>query len=275
VESAAALMQRITFRVKKRDSFFFLMVDGADPGCTCFMSSRLMLRNVNFLDDQEECSFCVESKQLLIALENPCSLRSNLTVEGYLNDATVHIRVNDPDESSFEDESILSTFVEDEKTQTLKPFDFNMILEMDMSKLRNILKAARKYSAEVMTIKVYLKSTTVKDVSVVIFSVVGDSTKRQVFCNETSRDEDGSLSIKASAEVFQGDSLLSEKDMGSPAFEGVFPIDKFEAFVKHLQIRTIEAKIREGMPIMLNHKIAGGGEKSYIRFLIAPKNVDD
>lgn len=275
VESSAAVMQRVIFKVKKIGASYFLMVDGNDPGFTCCISARLQLHRVEFADphaDISEFTFCVDSKQILYSIDNPSCSHGSLVMEGHTSDATIHLRMRDPDQLSHEDFSRLSTFVDgDTQSPTVDNITFNMILEIDLTKLKEMVKKARKAHAEHLRISVFTKRNGSKEQSLVIFSVKGDSEHQQKFCNEMTRDEDGSVIVRA---VVDGNEELFDTQ-DSAVFEGIFPIEKIDAFVKNLQVRMLVAKVENNMPLMLTHNLAPEGDDSHVRFLVAPKTEDD
>lgn len=276
VESAAAVMQRVIFKVKRlQGGRYVLIVNGADMGFTCCVSARLQLDKVHFASpdcETSEFTFCVECKQMLYSIDNPSCSHGTLIMEGHTNKAQIRLKMLDPDMHSHEEESDLNTFVDGE-FEPLRDLDFSMMLEMDLTKLREMVKKARKAHAELMRIQVFTKKSGAKEVSLVVFSVRGDTTHTQRFCHETTKSEDGSLIVRAAPD---GKETLFDFDDDEPTFDGTFPIEKIDAFVKNLPVRMLVAKIHNNMPLMLTHKLGPAeGDESYVRFLVAPKNDDD
>ena len=48
-------------------------------------------------------------------------------------------------------------------------------------------------------------------------------------------------------------------------------ITHIEAFIKGLSVRMICARVKQGMPMLLEHALGHDCENSHVRFLIAPK----
>jgi hypothetical protein len=278
VESTAAVMTRVIFKVQKVDGVYFLMVDGADVGFMCCVSARLQIDNVTFVNSECETSeftFCVDCKQLLYSIEGPSCSRASLQIEGHTSDATIHLVMLDPEQQNIEDRSTLSTFINGETPQSLFPLKFKMILEVDLTKLRDIIKKARKAHAEFLRIRIFTITKGVKQHSCVLFTVVGDTTHDQKFCNEMTQHEDGSFIVRAAVDGPFTDVL----EVGDEsAFDGTYPIDKIDAFVKNMHVRMLTAKVDTTMPLMLTYDLGTGesnGDSSYIRFLVAPKTDDE
>jgi hypothetical protein len=277
VESAAAVMSRVIFKVQKIGEFYFLTVDGADVGYTCCVSARLQLDNVSFSTpgtETSEFTFCVDCKQMLYSIDNPSCSHGCLRMEGHTSNATIHLILSDPDQRNSEDCSELSTFVDGEPAQSLCSLNFSMHLEIDLTKLRDIVKKARKAHAEHLNIRIFTKTRGSKELSLVIFSIKGESKHEQKFCNEVKTDEDGSRVVRAAADRLNEEVFDTEEDKS--VFEGTFPIEKIDAFVKNIPVRMIVAKVDNGMPLMLTHKLgAGEDEGSRVYFLVAPRNEDE
>ena len=170
VETVSAVMTRVMFKVKKRaGGLYFLCVDGSDSGHTCCISARLQLENVtwNASDSSDEFSFCVECKHVLTAVD-PSSSGGTLTIQGNSHNATVTFRLQDPEQPCHEDVSELSTFVDGEAEFKLTPMDFQTILEIDLSKMREIIKKARKSHAEILRVRIFVQDQGSKKLSMVM-----------------------------------------------------------------------------------------------------------
>lgn len=278
LDAVQAITQRVFFRVVKapEGSSYVLMFDGADVGMTCCVSARLHIDNVVINHASEEFDFCADCKQLKIALNNPSCSHGSFVIE-YHSDATIHCRMQDPEQLSHEDSSVLDTYVDVKTPIELDDMDFEIKIEIDLSKLREMIKKARDSHSEHMRIRIFLRNEGSRQFSLVIFSVKGDAYHCQKFSHETSRDEDGSLRVRA---VADGDVDLFEEESRVPKYEALFPVDKMEAFVKILPCRMIVATATQGMPLMMTHTLGGGiasanNNPSTVRFLIAPINEND
>lgn len=278
VEAVSNVMTRVTFKIKKKgDNLFFLHVDGADVGLTCCVSARLQLDHVEWhVDENEgdnvEFDFCVECKHVLTAIA-PSSTGGSLKLQGCSQNATVTVTLQDPEQASHQDVSELSTFVDSDTNFSLSPLKFDTLLEMDLSKLREIIKKGRQCHAEILRISVFVNDKGSKKYSLVIFTVKGDNQKhRQKFCHEISHHEDGSMIVRAAAD---GETDMFDTLMATPLFDHGFPLDKLESFIKNLPTRMMLAKIKSGLPIMLSHNLKGVNDQTqHIRFLVASTNED-
>ena len=280
LDAVGAVTQRVIFRVSKNETLntFQLMFDGADVGMTCCVSARLRIDNVVFdvPNDDNEFTFCIDCKQLHIALDNPSCAHGSLMLQ-YRSDSTIHCRMQDPEQLSHADCSELNTFVDGSEPIKLNDLEFDMRLEIDLSKLREMVKKATKCHSEHIRIQIFFRNVGNRQFSLVIFSVRGDAYHCQKFSHETSRDDDGSLRVRA---VADGETDMVEDD-STPEYEALFPVEKINSFIKILPCRMITATIKQGMPLMMTYRLSGGGsssaeaDDSQVRFLIASINEND
>lgn len=274
VESVAAVMSRVTFKVQKVNEFFYLAVDGADMGYTCCVSARLKLESVTYAQgytENEEFTFCVDCKQLLYSIDNSMATHAQLCLEGHLEDASVHIVMHDPDSRNTLARATLKTFVDREEQESLCALDYTTHLEIDLAKLRDMVKTARKAHAEHLNIKIFRKTQGSREISVVTFFVDGETSHEQGFCNEILKQDDGSILVRATSDC-AGHEYMDLDDIPI-IFNGTFPIEKIDAFVKNIHVRMIDARVQNGMPLMLTHQLGSGDDDtSHVRFLVGPRN---
>lgn len=271
VKCINSVLTQVTIKVgKSGDGRHFLTVDGADQGYTCCVSARLQLDQVTMPEDEEEFSFCVECKHLLIALDSSTAGHGSLILEGHGN--LVRIKMFDPDQHSFEDSSEINTVIEQhEGNGTLNTMNFDMMVEIEISKFREFIRKVSKTHCELLRLQIYMKEMSGKQQSLVIFSAHGDCTHHQKFRHTVTKDADGSVVVRAVADSTDD---LFEVGSAQEIFNHAFPVDKIDSFLKPLTCRMLLAKVHKGMPLMLNHTF-GNSEDSWIRFLVAPRNEDD
>lgn len=281
LDAVSAVTQRVIFRVMKNEESgnYQLKFDGADVGMTCCVSARLQIDNVvlHVPQDDDQFVFCVDCKQMHLALDNPSCSHGSLLLQ-YFTDGTIHCRMQDPEQPSHADCSKLNTFVDGSEPIKLNDLEFDMKLEIDLSKLREMVKKATKCHSEHLRIQIFLrKGNGPNQQSLVVFSVKGDAYFCQQFCHETSRDDDGSLRVRA---VADGETNIIE-DAVDPEYEAVFPVEKMNAFIRVLPCRMIVATIKQGMPLMMTYRLGGGiassaaTDESSVKFLIASINESD
>ena len=286
VEAIAAVMQRVTFRVSKPAGMdtYMLLFDGHDIGYSCALSARIDIDHITFASESvDEFKFCLECKQLMVSIDNPTCSRGKLRIEGY-DDATVRLVMQDPEQRSHRDTSDLSTYVDDiEDPEELDDIHFEFTIETDLTKLKEMIKKARKSHAERIQIQIFLNEETPVHRSIVTFTVKGEGYARhsQTFCHEAQRSEDGSLTVRAFA-----DGEFDDEDAvgAEPVFDAVFPVDKIDGFVKILPVRMIRVQVANAKPLVMTHELGGGimsgapgskdRGKSYIQMLVAPLNDD-
>lgn len=275
VDSVANVVHRATFKITQanKQSPFFLKVDTADAGYTSCISVRYQLDQVILSGPDEEIKFCVDCRFLAPCLSN-IRPEHTLTLEGHEDQGnpTVVLRTRDPDGPSHETNTELNTFVDTDEVHMF-PMDHNIMLEIDLLMFRNFLKQAQSAKAEHVVIRIYVKESAGKSISYTSFSVQGENFKHEAsFCHEVTRDDDGSMVVRAATD--SAHALFDHCEL-DPIYEGIFPVEKVAGFIKTLQCRMLVAKVKQGMPIMFTHCIGGTTDDvSHIRFLLAAINPD-
>lgn len=276
MEAVSAVVQRVSCRIiPSPDGGCQLAFDCRDPGFTCFLTARLRVETCS--NCSTVISFCVECKHLLTAIESPSCSHGCVIIEG--NGDKINVRVHDPDRQSHAEYCTLNTFVDEHTPEEMDEMEFDTKIELDIAKLREMLKKAKKTHAEHLRIRVNLLTNGTSQRSLVRFSVHGDAYYSQLFFHDAQQDEGGSLRVRA---VNDGQNEVYEDlyDDENNVYDATFPIDKIDAFTKILPCKVIEASVTRGIPLMMTHNFNGGvvnvpDEGSTIRFLIAPVHVDD
>jgi len=220
VEAVQAVMTRVTFKVCQKDGVYTLAVDGADVAYACCVSARLLLDNVQIVstDSAEEFSFCVDCKHVIHAISDNSCAAAAVEIKGYSLDATVRITMKDPDRKSYSKTVVLSTYVDGESPTNLMSLDYKFSIEVDLVKLREMLKSVKEASAECLRIRIFIKKLGGRDRSAVEFSTNGTLYSVQKFCHDVVHSEDGAMKVRAAADgddedidlfEFVIDSLLS------------------------------------------------------------------
>ena len=281
-ESLYAVMNRVTFRAKRIGDHFYLKAEGADPGQTCFVNARLKIDKVEFRSraiERDYFEFRVDCKQFLYSIRDSTCSQGTLTIQDRPIDAKIVIKIHDPDMPSHTSCSMLNTFVEPEQTDSLNPLNFKLIVEIGMKYLKEILKKAKDADAETMELNVRVKPHGSKYRSITTFTVKGETQHVQEDCADASKAEDGSMIVRANgdgeANEEDDDDSMDEHDCDI-SIRHTYPIQKIHAFVKNMHQTIVVAKMEQGMPLMLEHGIAGSiNGESYVQFFVAPVNDDD
>ena len=274
VEAVQNVVTRVTFKITRQDSEspYFLKIDTADVAYVSCISVRYQLDKVINNGSDNEIKFCVDCKHIAPCLAN-IRQEHTLTLEGHEDQASpkVVIRTCDPDHPSHETTTELDTFVDSDNVQ-LFPMDHDIMLEIDLIMFRGLLKQAQVAKADQIVIRIYIKEMAGQTISFTHFSVQGEFKHSSSFCHEVSKDEDGSMIVRAATDSMHN---LFDTDDIEPIYEGIFPVEKVSGFMKPLQCRMLVAKVKQNMPIMFSHCIGGSTDDvSHIRFLIAPVNPE-
>ena len=205
VDAVNNVVSRVTFKISKAEdsSSYFLKVDTADVAFVSCISVRYHLDNVVHHGSGDEIKFCVDCKHIAPCLAN---IRPDhtLILEGHEDQANpkVVIRTCDPEHPSHETCTELDTFVDSDNVQ-LFPMDFKMMLEIDLVMFRALLKQAQVAKAEQIVIRIYVKEAPGQTISFTHFSVQGEFKHSSSFCHEVTKDQDGSMVVRAATDGMQ------------------------------------------------------------------------
>ena len=280
VETTATVTTRACFRVAKAsDGRYYLMVDARDMNETTVISARLLLENPTVRDD---VSFCVNCKIIgRILGDSPSCQHLALTMEGYTSKAKVVLRMDDPDQKSHKKVFDLPTYVDIDDDRVLQSLQFEYMIEFDINKLKEMVKLARSAHTDYLRVRIFVTGRAEKRVSIVDLSIQGaDVTGGEQFCHEVTRDEDGSHTVVRAAA--DGEAQLFDMESATPDFDGSFPVEKIDLFLKSVRISTIlVAKVGnddhgQALPIVFEYKLRGASDNgSHIRYLVAAVNDPD
>jgi len=275
IDAVTAVMQRVPIKVVRHAETggFVIMVDGADIGMTCCVSARLHIEaeRVTLDPGEREFTFCVDCKHVQTALDSTSCAHGTLVLSGHGD--RVHVCVRNPDAPSQDETSELKTFVDSERTTEIRPLEFATRLDVDVVALKEVIKKARKWHAEMMKIRISLRQQGARHLSMVAISISGDADHEQRFYHETTRDDDGSLVVRAASDG--GDARAGCGDDLEPHFEGTFLVDRIDSFVRIVPQRMVSCNVMRGMPLMLTYPIGGDEGASHIRYLVAPVNDEE
>ena len=277
IETVFAVVKRIVFKVQLKNGKYVLAVDGSDIGYICCVSSRLELDNVVVNKDAcdvDEFSFCVEGKHLLTALSDTSLSGGSLRLEGHSHNATILLRVFDPDCPNHYETSQLSTIVNDDSSIEIKNMKFEAIVEIDVTRLKGMLKKARESDCEKIRIAfVCFRIDPTKMRSKVTFSVKGcNNIHEQAYVHDVHHDDDGSMIVRAAGDGLHDIDELDEHDDKEKTYEfnAMYPTSSIENFLKKLPTRMLKAQVGSNVPMMLEHELRGSGDgDSHIRLLVA------
>jgi hypothetical protein len=275
-EAMGAVLQRVTVRIVPVQSppGYVLMADGADLGMTCCASARLHIELERVrLKSAESIEFCVDCKHVTTALDSGFCVHGGVLIEGH-GDRVV-VRVRSAEGQTQDETSWLKTFVDNESTPEFTSIEehLGLRIEIDIGRFRELIKKARKWHAELVRVRIQMHKEGANHTSLVRFSFEGDADYEQGFLNQVTRDEDGSLRVRAVGDSCdEHDAARRLCERATVHFDAAFNVDRIESFLKNLPTRMLLADVGQGMPMMLKHDIGGGSGESCIRFLIAPVN---
>ena len=233
---------------------------------------RLLLDDASFSSLTDTgCEFCVDCGQMLVAIDNPSCAHGSVKVQGNDDSNTVKITIHDPDSPSHEDTTTMATYMDSEDRIEVE-LDFEYVIEIDLVKLKELIRKARKSHAEHMRISIWLKKTGTATRSLIVYSCEGDhnTTHEQRFCADVVYDPGGAKRTRA---MTDGTGTMFDVEGIEPDFSNKYAIGKIEGFLKTVPMRVIVAKVRSDRSILFEHPLNGttsSDQASYAKFMLAP-----
>jgi len=279
LDAIGAVVSRVNFRISRIPDCdrYQLMFDGTDQSKTCCVSARLQIDSIKLHGISEsELYLCVDCKQLQILLDTPTCAHAVLSMQ-YCDDSKVYCALKDMEQSSTTEDAEFNTYVDEQIPIEINDIEFDLKAELDVSKLREMIKKAKKIHAEHIRFTISLIQDGLKQISLITFQVKGDAVYTQTFAHETARDDSGSLCVRAAS---GGECEMPDVDQ-IPEYDAQFPVDKIDAFVRILPCRIVTTRVKPAMPLMMMYELGGGiassssGMHSTLKFLIAPINDVD
>lgn len=282
VDACAAVMKRMTFRITRQDGRDYLCVDGHDPVCSCFISAVIETepRNEECAAaplDAEELTFCLNVKDMQIAIDSPTNSHGVVTLQRTANH--VRVKMSHPEMPVHEMSSVLN-LVEEEEQSTLDSIEFAFKLEFELGRFKDFLRRAGKTDSERFAITVYMEGgDSPHRKSVVTWSSEGTMYQEDMFFYSVKQEEDGSMVVRAAADGTDGNASITSRDLTDKyevVYSHSFSLKTIESFTKTLKQRNLNAMLAKDTPIMFAYNLGGVTDESqYVRFLVSPLNEDD
>lgn len=280
VQSIVGVMARAEFqlkKLKKEDGTenMYLCVDITDLSRVCCVSGRLCVDEYSNIP--EELSFVLDLKEMLTALK---CMQPRYTVEigGKIKGTQVDIRGFDPTDKARDTTCTLGTRIAEETNFKPPIFSYRMQVEIDINMLKNNLNNGKAINSEL--IKVQVLSETDKDQitkCATVFTCEGTSTIKDTMRCITEQDpSDGSIRVKAASDVDNYENI--DLDKLKMIYEGTFSSSNLHNFVNALPgppKSKLIANIKKKFPLCLTYLIGDEVNSSFIKLLLAPRNIDD
>tara|TARA_B100000214_G_C23972990_1_gene631166 strand:+ start:2910 stop:3857 length:948 start_codon:yes stop_codon:yes gene_type:complete len=280
VSSVVGIMSRAEFQLKKlkkedHTDSYYLCVDITDMSRVCCVSARLAVdESFNIPDD---LSFVLDLKELLTALK---CMQPRYTVEigGKIGGHKIEIRGFDVNDRARDTTIILGTRIAEETNFKPPIFEYKMQVEIDLNMLKGNMNNGKAINAELLKFQVKKKTDEQGETKcVTIFTCEGNSTiKDTMRCITETDPTDGSIRVKENIDIANYDSI-EEEDLDT-IYEGTFSSTNLHNFVNALPgppKSKLIANIKKSMPLCLTYLIGDEVNASYIKLLLAPRNVDD
>ena len=280
-----SVMEKITFRLQKVDEKYVLCADGQDGATQSLVKSRMEIATIKIPEEGfaiEDFSFCVKTKYLGIALEGSSHSSSCVTISGNENshDAEIHLQLHDFEADAHIEKDDLPTFVDESEPFQLMDLHFDMVIEIDASKLKDLMKKANKFEIELISITIRMENSVRKRSKIEFSGKSEHGAFRTSFHQETGHDVDGSLIIRAISDKGSGESSSLSRGVLSSnyavKYKETFSIARLQYFIKCVPTRSIRAHIGKGLPIMFQHYFTGeSNEHNRLQYIVAARTYED
>jgi hypothetical protein len=275
VDVVCNILTRVNFRVaydEKRESFF-LCIDSIDPQHVCMIQARLMCEKTEYIDmNKKDIDFCVDSNIFNLILKSIPSHYS-LDLEKLEGSADLKLNAYETLSNSHSTEYILPTLVDDSETMQLTDMNYNYTIEIDLGMLRQIVKMSMQLRAQQLIFVVKEPPTKTNGVLRTTFTITsqGDATQSHHFHSSTvaENDKDETYVIRAATDATAPDEVVNTNTVYKDAFSAQY----LNFFLKSMERQIITMKLSQDKPLIVHYPL--GADKSYICFVLAPKQVEE
>jgi hypothetical protein len=273
----------IVITVGRKGTLDVLRVNAISPCRGSYVSARLVIsEGINFgeettpRDDYDNFDFCVDGKMMISALDNPTMCHCRGELSSFID--FLHLKLGDSENLASWDDSKIPLFHDYNPCPTVGDLEFRIKMSVEMAKLKECLRRAKKMDCEFIRIQVWLETLGAHEVSRVTFTVESDTKGyyAPTMVNPTTKDAQGNMTVvHAISDASTTDPHLYdtvEDSDGTAVIDNKFSVDKLRDYVSTLPgNRTIDAYMKQDAPLMLQHLISGscGDEEEYVRFLLA------
>ena len=273
VATASVAASRIVFKFTRVGADYMLSADCNDLAESCYVSSRLLVPGACMEGGEAgEFSFCVECKHVLLALDDKRNNHLGITLETYPSiSAKLHILVK---ADSYLERYLLETFVDQLEPPALQDLNFTTALEVDLERLKEFIRKARHVQAEKLRIAIrWDDAGGTRTRTQTLFECDGAMCLQMCIDNDMITNDDGSCVVVAVPDV---DNPAPPSETATPKYDHKFPVDKIEAFLKHVPGRKLLCKIEENMPLIMTIPLGPTDDTvSNVRYLVGCSNNDD
>lgn len=279
VSSVVGIMSRAEFQLKKLrkedgTEHFYLCIDITDMSRVCCVSARLAVDE--HCNVPENLSFVLDLKEMLTALK---CMQPRYTVEigGKIGGHKIDIRGFDVNDRARDTTITMGTRIAEETNFKPPIFEYKIQVEIDLNMLKANLNNGKAISSELLKFQVKSEEKDGKKKCITIFTCEGNSTIKDTMRCVTEKDtSDGSIRVKECLDIASYDDI--DEDSLDTVYEGTFSSTNLHNFVNALPgppKSKLIANIKKKMPLCLTYLIGDEVNSSYIKLLLAPRNVDE
>jgi len=279
VSSVVGIMSRAEFQLKnlkKEDNteHIYLCIDITDMSRVCCVSARLAVDE--HCNIPEDLSFVLDLKEMLTALK---CMQPRYTVEigGKIGGHKIDIRGFDVSDRARDTTITMGTRIAEETNFKPPIFEYKIQVEIDLNMLKANLNNGKAINSELLKFQVKTEEKNEQKKCITIFTCEGNSTIQDTMRCITEKDpSDGSIRVKECLDISSYEDL--DEDGLETVYEGTFSSANLHHFVNALPgppKSKLIANIKKKMPLCLTYLIGDEVNCSYIKLLLAPRNVDE
>ena len=274
VDVVCNILTRVNFRInfdEKRD-ILYLCIDSIDPQHVCMIQARLMCEKTENLCNQREADFCIDSNILNLILK---SIPSHYSLDISKHDDSADLKINAYEtlSNSHHTEFVLPTLVDDSETMQLTDMNYNYTIEIDLGMLRQIVKMSMQLRAQQLEFVVKEPQSRAAGVLRTTFTIAshGDATQSHNFHSSTVTENEGDdgYVIRAATDSTTSNPIENTNTVYRDAFSAQY----LNFFLKSMERQIITMKLSQDKPLIVHYPL--GADKSYICFVLAPKQADE
>ena len=277
------------FHIVSGPKFSGIRIDSVDPSMVCMVKAKFAC-NVQVHTEAKHHEFCVRMKTLNTLLKH-VSAQHVLDIIKYPDSPHVLLRAYDRKDRSSSIEFVLKTICEECEDQGLCDIQSKYTVEIDLANFKSICKMCKDIKASRITLSIAVPkeedeqggeedgegegggATSSARTSYFTIGSDGDeATVNYTFQSNTENDASDSSGavIHATNRPIQH---RPDPECLRQVYHESYSTEYLNLFMKSMEKQTIYMTIAPESPLILHYTL--GAAKSYIRFVLAPKDKDE
>lgn len=272
------IVSHVTFHIRKDDTFTGLRMEAINNSRVCAVKIAYECQLEVDVEEEDNQCFCVDTamfKKLLTGAH----ASSVVDLVKYVGDDW--LTINNSDGHSCVKSQIQLVESETNLNDTdVRDIQFNHVVEMPSEELKAVCNMIHNIDASFVEFRVRQPFLQTADAVAqnYIFSIHGDgegATTCKMYNGSVSDGNTAKATIQIDTNCGKGEEL-SEESMEAAASDkcrGVFPLTYISTVLKNIDRLNVQLFFSTGLPMVMQYGL--GGELSYIKIIIAPREGGD